>query len=142
MTILVAVVLTVLIFAFIVYPLLKRRASSVDTLNDGKIQELYSQRDATYSMLKELEFDLQSGTLSEDDYRDLEDRYKRKAVSILRDIDNLERGSDVEDEVEKKILELRQSQGQFCPQCGAKCRKDDRFCSHCGTSLSQGESID
>ncbi|MFC1976982.1 zinc ribbon domain-containing protein [Chloroflexota bacterium] len=142
MTVFVALALTVLTFAFITYPLLKQRLSSVDSVEDEKLQELHSRRDTTYSMLKELEFDFQSGILTEEDYRDLEARYKRKAISILKNLDDVGKGADLEEEIEKQVLELRRLKGQFCPQCGAKCQEDDRFCSRCGTSLSQGESVD
>jgi len=142
MTVFVALVLTVLTFAFVAHPFFKRRPPSIDAVNDDNLRELHSKRDTTYSMLKELEFDFQSGTLTEDDYRDLEARYKGKAISILKDIDDLQKSTEVEEEIERQILELRQGKGQFCPQCGVGCREGDRFCSHCGTSLSQGEHID
>jgi len=141
-TIFIAILLTVLTFAFIAYPLLKQRVRSVDSVEDEKSQELHTKRDTTYSMLKELEFDLQSGILTEEDYQDLEARYKRKAISILRDIDDVGKDTEVEEEIEKQVLELRQSKGQFCPQCGARRQEGDRFCSHCGASLRQGERID
>ena len=142
MTVLVAVVLAVLTFVFITSPFFKQRLHSGDTVEDEKLQELHSKRDTTYSMLKELEFDLQSGILTEEDYRDLETKYKRKVISILRNIDNLERDSGVEEEIEKQVLELRRDKGWLCPQCGARCLEGDRFCSRCGTSLSQGEGVD
>ena len=146
MTILVALVLTVLTFAFIAYPLLRQRLRTVDSVEDEKSQELYSKRDTAYSMLKELEFDFKSGNLTEEDYRDLETRYKRKAVSILRDIDNLKEDTSVEEEmeeeIERQVRELRRGKGQFCPQCGARRQEDDRFCSRCGATLSQGGRVD
>ena len=142
MTVLFAVVLTVLAFTFIVYPLFKRRPGLMDTSDAGKLQELFSKRDTTYSMIKELEFDLQSGTLNEDDYRELEEKYKGEAVSVLKDIDNLDKGNDVDVEIEKQVLELRRSKGRFCPQCGVKVQESDRFCSRCGASLGSGEGID
>lgn len=135
MTIFVAVVLTVLTFAIVAYPLYKQRSRSVGSTEDVKFQELHSKRDTTYSMLKELEFDFQSGILTEEDYRDLEARYKGKAISILRDIDDLGKDTPLEEEIEKKILELRRSKGRFCPQCGARRQKDGRFCSQCGANL-------
>lgn len=137
MTIFVALVLTVLTFAFVAYPLLKQRSRSVDSVQDEKLQELHSKRDTTYSMLKELEFDFQSGILTDEDYQDLEARYKRKAISILRGIDDLEKGTKVEEEIEKQVRELRRSKGEFCPQCGTRCQEGDKFCSQCGTSLVQ-----
>ena len=142
MTVFVALILVVLTFAFVVYPLFKRRLPSANSVGDEKLQELHSKRDTTYSMLKELEFDFQSGTLTEEDYRDLEARYKRKAISILRDIEGLEKGISVAEEIEKQVQELRRSKGWFCPQCGARCQEGDRFCSRCGASLSQGERGD
>jgi hypothetical protein len=139
MIIFVALLLTVSAFAFIVYPLFKQRTDSVDSAEDKEFQESLSKRDTTYSMLKELEFDFQSGILTEEDYRDLEARYKRKAISILKNIDDLEKGTEVGAEIEKQVLELRRGKGRFCPQCGAKYQADDRFCSRCGVSLSRGE---
>lgn len=140
MTVFIAILLTVLAFAFITYPLFKRRRRSVESVEDDKFQELHSKRDTTYSMLKELEFDFQSGILTEEDYHELEVRYKGKAISILRDIDDLGKDTNVEEEIEKQILGLRRSKGSFCHQCGTKSHKDDRFCSHCGISLGQGEA--
>ena len=140
MTVFIAILLTVLTFAFIIYPLLKQRLRSADSVEDEKLQELHSKRDTSYSMLKELEFDFQSGILTEEDYRELEARYKRKAITILRNIDDSEKGTNVEDEIEKQVLELRQSKGQFCPQCGARHQKGDLFCSRCGANLSREEA--
>lgn len=142
MTIFIAVVLTVLAFAFISYPLLRQRAPKVGLTEDEKLKELRSKRDTTYAMLKEMEFDLQSGILTEEDYHDLEARYKKKAISILRGIDDLKKGTNMEDEIEKRVMELRQSKGRFCLQCGTKHQEGDRFCSRCGTSLSKGGRVD
>ncbi len=138
----VALVLTVLTFAFVVYPFLKQRPRSVEPFEDDKMQELRSERDTTYSMLKELEFDFQSGVLTEEDYRDLEARYKGKAISILKGLDDLETGTDVDEEIERRVLVLRQTRGRFCSQCGTKTQEDDRFCPHCGASLSRGGQVD
>ncbi len=142
MTVFAALILAVLTFAFVAYPLLKRGAPSADSVDDDKLQELKSRRDTAYSMLKELEFDFHSGNLTEEDYQDLEAVYKRKAISILKDMDDLEKGSDVGEEIENRVLELRQGGGQSCPGCGARCQEADRFCSGCGASLSQGGQVD
>ncbi|MFC2010929.1 c-type cytochrome biogenesis protein CcmI [Chloroflexota bacterium] len=142
MTVFIALVLTVLVFAFIAYPLLKQRSPSVDSKEDEKSRELHSKRDTTDSMLKELEYDFQSGILTEEDYRDLEAEYKSKAVSILKKLDDVGKDANLEEEIEKQVLGLRQDRGRFCPQCGVKCQEDDRFCSRCGTTLNLGESVD
>ncbi len=162
MTVFIVLVLTVAAFAFIVYPFFKRKFGIVDTPRDTELQELHSRRDTTYSMLKELEFDYQSGILTEEDYRELEKRYKRKGISILKNIDQLGEGADLDDDIEAQISKLRRSKSKetgldddieaqikkmrqpesgarFCPQCGEKYRAGDRFCTHCGTRLNGKE---
>ena len=100
MTVFIALLLTVIALVFIAYPLLKQRwNTSADSIEDENLLELQFRRDTTYSMLKELEFDFQSGIMSEDDYQELETRYKQKAISILKDMDNLDKGTDIEDDL-------------------------------------------
>lgn len=162
MTVFIVLLLTVAAFAFIVYPFFKQKFGVVDTNRDTELQELHSRRDTTYYMLKELEFDYQSGILTEEDYRDLEKRYKRKGISLLKDIDQLGEGTGLDDDIEKQIGKLRrlkskaddldddieaqikkmrppESGARFCPQCGEKYRADDRFCTQCGTRLNREE---
>jgi len=158
MTVFIALLLTAAVFIFIAMPLIRQRKNAASS-GDDRFRELSSKRDTTYSMLKELEFDLQSGLLTEQEYRDLETRYKRKAISILKDVDGLEKdnevedtieaqvkklhltgnsqgkGNQVEDDIEKEVLRVRQSRGEFCAKCGTKTQKADRFCASCGARL-------
>jgi hypothetical protein len=74
--------------AVVLYPLLSSRKPTAGApVVDDRLQDLYSKRNTAYSMLKELEFDYNSGILSEGDYRELEATYKRNAISILKSID-------------------------------------------------------
>ncbi len=91
-------------------------------------------------MLKELEFDYKSGTLSQEDYSDLEARYKTKAISILKKLDGLQEDSSPEDEIEKQVQRLRRKRGRFCPQCGVKQPTSARFCADCGARLESKEA--
>jgi DNA repair exonuclease SbcCD ATPase subunit len=144
-TVFIAILLTALTFAFIVYPLFRTKWRSVRSGPSDRLHELHSRRDTTYSMLKELEFDFQSGILSEDDYRELEAKYKKQGISLLKSIDNLKEGSELDEEIERQVQGLRQGKrqaqglhqgkGQFCTQCGTKHRESDLFCSQCGTEL-------
>jgi hypothetical protein len=142
MTVFAAILLAVLTFAFVTYPLFKKRFSPIQVAEDEDLRQLQSRRDTTYSMLKELDFDYQSGILTEEDYHDLEARYKKKAISILKDIDDFGKGPGIEEKIEEQVAALRQSKDRFCSQCGAGRQEDDRFCSRCGVRLSQEGSID
>jgi len=146
MIVLAAIVIVVLTVAYIAYPLAKKLWESeddsfgklkvVDTITGSEdLEELYSQRDATYSAIEELEFDVMSGTLSKKDSDELKQSYKVKAVSILKEIDEKEKDTGLDGEIERQISELRQGETICCPQCGEQCREDDRFCVQCGTAL-------
>ncbi len=140
MIVFVATLLTVLTFIFVTYPLFRRGFGKADSIHDVKLEELHTGRDRAYSMLKELEFDFHSGLLSEGDYHELEKSYKQKAISILKDVDRLREGTDVDtdvdEEIERQVAELRQrKRGRFCSQCGAEYQEEDRFCAQCGARL-------
>ena len=153
MTIFLSLILTAVTFAFVFFPFFKHKVQVAGADEDEKLEELRSERDTTYSMLKELEFDYQSGILTEDDYKELEARYKRKAISTLRDIDSTARGDATEDEpdeIEKQVQQLRKSKGKpsgrtsqamtkkFCSQCREEVNEKDKFCASCGANLGSG----
>jgi ribosomal protein L40E len=139
MIILATVLLVVATFAAVAYPFLRRQEVSTSLGASQNFKELHFKRDHTYAMIKELEFDFQSGTLSEEDYKKLGARYQSKAISILKEIDGLQEEKPLQDEIEasieKQVSRLRQSKGNFCPQCGAKRPPEARFCTECGTRL-------
>ncbi len=92
----------------------KRKPSlSANFSGDENLEELQSHRDTTYSMPKELEFDYQSGILNEDDYETLRNRYKRKAATILRDMDGLKGGTGADDEIEERVMAMRHNKGSL-----------------------------
>ena len=163
----VVVLLAVLSLGFIIYPLFKQKWSAEASYEDERFRELHSRRDTTYSLLKELEFDFQSGILTEEDYRDLEARYKRRAISILKDADVLEKGAgvggaieervqrlrrrssndldkDLNKEVEEEVLKLRRSKGnnpeEEVEEEVLKLRQSKgRFCPQCGTKSEEDD---
>lgn len=121
-------------------------------VEDDSLEELFSRRDALYSAIKDLDFDYQTGSLSYQDYQDLVERYKRRAVSILQEIDAAKRGGSLEEDLEREIRGVRnvlegapltpavagiEPAARFCTQCGARARTEDRFCAQCGTRLRE-----
>ncbi|MCL4460013.1 MAG: zinc ribbon domain-containing protein [Chloroflexi bacterium] len=144
-------ILVLLALGYVAYPLFRGRVAMVaeEPAMDKDLENLLARRDATYAAIKELEFDRQAGGLSEDDYRDLLERYKRKAVALLREIDQAQgakRGAMAE-QIEQEVTALRRrkrqlrakesgvARGQACPRCGAPSDPQDDFCSVCGASL-------
>ena len=138
-------VVAVLAVVFTVYPLFKSRPHAPAPLSSEfeRLQDLYSRRDANRESLRELEADWQAGGLSEREYRELEQKYQERDISILRSIDEVTQGdgaSKVEDEIERRVAQLRQEKRAApisnCPRCGAVIKAGHRFCVKCGLNLT------
>lgn len=92
MTVLAAILLVLLVSAFVVGPLFTGRAAPLTDGPDrlGLLRELHVLRDVTYETLRDLEFDHHAGKISDADYAELRDRYRAEAVDIVGRIAALE----------------------------------------------------
>ena len=91
--------------------------------------------------LKDIEFDRETGKLSDEDYRFLKDKYTARAIEAMR----AEEGTNAPDEVEAliahRVRALRSAAASAppgapaCPTCGPRPEPDAAFCSTCGGRL-------
>jgi hypothetical protein len=100
--------------------------------------------------LKEIEFDRETGKLSDEDYAFLKGKYTGAALEALREEAAAEasvagRGAaDVETMVAARVRALRSATSSAppgaatCPACGPRPEPDAVFCSTCGRRLLQG----
>jgi hypothetical protein len=118
-----------------------------------KEETLKKSKEDVYAAIKEMDMDFGMGKISEEDYQDLKSRYKSKALHILKELDGVERGEDVDAVIEGEVRQLRrktetesesangkESEGQinFCPECGKRVAPKDNFCKGCGKKLREG----
>jgi hypothetical protein len=146
------------ILTFIAFPLFSSsRAQDGDETN--ALETLGSQRDGAYDALHDLDFDFQTGKLSETDYTALRDKYKARAAVILQQIDTVQ-AQDAElekqiadrraekqtrmstpaadDEIEQEIVKRRGKRAAgtlACQNCGTPYHSGDQFCAQCGNKL-------
>ena len=116
MVLLFSLILIAATIAFVAYPLVSRSGKEA-LVEDEPENELQIKKASTYSAIKELEFDYELGNLSPSDHQDLEEKYKEKAIGILKDIDNLGSRASAKkmrnrniakvDDIEKEILAAR-----------------------------------
>lgn len=148
MTLLISVLLVLAVAVYVGQPLWSgsRRLAISPSLSARRREELLSQRESTYSAIKELDFEHDIGNMSEEDYRELRDRYRARAISLLQGLDQVEGGQgDLEELIEREVLARRKKQQPLqetlreaappCHQCGAPRDVGDRFCSVCGGKL-------
>ncbi len=133
---------------FIINPLLKpgRMEGAVALETDEMLAELNLKKEGAYATIRELEFDLNMGKLSKEDYETLKAQYTHEAVDFIKAMDELKKNKnrqtnlsakDLENEIDREIPALNagesvQAAELFCTQCGQKLSAADRFCSKCG----------
>ena len=85
--------------------------------------------------LREIEFDRETGKLSDADYTELKARYTQAAVDAMRrrEAAGPVRAAPSDDELEAAIRAYRM--GSACPDCGPRPEPDAAFCSSCGRYL-------
>lgn len=148
---LVKVVLAVAAVAFIGYPLLKEHVTDEDDLElPEEDEELYRRKEATYSALKELEFDYKTGKLSESDFRELEMRFKADALEILEAMEQMEhpaprtkstgRAGGGRRDGDTKVAKPAALPAGTCGSCGNVNPAASRFCGVCGDALGDAPS--
>jgi hypothetical protein len=140
-------------------PFLKRRQTTDDKTILPKTS-LPNRNQEVLLALRDLDFDFQTGKVTELDYDRIRSDLIAQAATLIQDMKG--RDAKLEDALEKKIKTYRQSlatnskcprceetllpEAKFCSKCGLeissrcfKCgtilREDDSFCSSCGESL-------
>ena len=127
---------------FVGYPIFKKsgirgRESGVNEA----LGELIHKKEVVYTSIKDLDFDYRTGKLSEDDYKELKEKYEVEALHILKDIDDSgKKKTTVDEAMTKEILPesaepITDKDFIFCPRCGTKAKMGDSFCFKCGAKL-------
>jgi len=91
--------------------------------------------------LKEIEFDRETGKLSDADYELLKRKYTAAALEALRVEEAANPPADVEAMIAARLSVLR-GEMPACPTCGPRPEADALFCSACGKRLSQHPRCD
>jgi double zinc ribbon protein len=96
-----------------------------------------TERGVALTALKEIEFDRETGKLSDADYELLKRKYTVAALDALRHEQASAPPTDVEAMIAAKVAALR---GGYpaCTTCGPRPEPDALFCSGCGRRLSTG----
>jgi hypothetical protein len=95
--------------------------------------------------LREIEFDRETGKLSDSDYHLLKSKYTEAAVEALRaeSVAGAGESDDVEAMIAGRVRALRSAatstptDSPRCPTCGPRPESDAVFCSSCGMRLPQ-----
>ena len=127
----VGAVLAVLALVFVLLPLFDDAARSSRTPRRIVVEAPAVE---AVQALREIEFDRETGKLSDADYGVLKTRYTREAVAAFREEES-EISGDAGDAAEAVILRYRKRQ-LGCSVCGPRPEPDAVYCSTCGRYLA------
>lgn len=112
--------------AFVLYPLLpwgRAAVSRMPRFEGAETRErLLAEKTAIYDNLKDLEFEYETGKLSERDYAELRQAYRVRALDVLERIGESATSPAGED---------------ACRSCGTRFEAEDLFCGICGEARSE-----
>jgi hypothetical protein len=119
---------------------------------EDREKALRQRKEDVYAAIKEMDFDFEMGKMSEEDYLELKSQYKAKALEILKELDTVDGGEDIDAAIERDVQRLREKkrkggketvrQINFCPHCGRKVAPKNNFCQGCGMKLVSLVGID
>ena len=141
-----ALVVGAFALALVVEPMLRSARPASVPLDLPDFEE--TPRGIALAALREIEFDRETGKLSDADYAGLKQQYTQAAVQAMRAEDRVEEAATpapggtpdaVEAIISAKVRALRNAPGGMaCPACGPRPEPDAEFCSNCGNRLPTG----
>ena len=120
-------------------PLIRPRSAPPIAYEPVDLEE--TPKGVALSALKEIEFDRETGKLSDSDYDILKARYTAEALEALRDEESVG-PNDIEALIAAKVRSLRSASAATsldtpsCDACGPRPETDALFCSSCGRRLA------
>lgn len=146
MVVFVSVILIAAVVGLVAYPLLAKQEVAVDRRPDRRpkkaerMRQLDSELSSIQSALEQLEIDVKSGVVTEEEYVDRRVAHVRRAEAIRRGWKEPARdtGIGAADDIERRVAELRRLKGRVCPKCRAPVRANDKSCPECGAQIRAG----
>jgi len=136
---------------WIVHPLLREQdfQTGLTPQPEDVLEKLKNKKDAVYATIKELEFDLSMGKLSEEDFNILKRQYIQEAAGYMADMDKLESlqapvseptEPELQEDIDPQITSRHPNRTTrrdhiYCTSCGEKAAAESRFCEACGSNL-------
>ena len=100
--------LSLLVILYVIWPLF-RDAKRIAPADDDPMMRLIQRKDAVIHAIKELEFDYNTGKLTDSDYERMNDRFRRQAIGLLKQMEKAApNATRLEEALEVEIANLRQ----------------------------------
>ena len=129
MTLAVALILAILVAIYIALPFFQNRIRHLSFEVNHRAEDLETRKKEIYAAIRDIDFDLKMGKLSEEDHQELKEQYKQDAIHLLKEIDQIQSPAPQRKGKESEAKQV------FCHACGAPLARNDQFCGACGTQM-------
>jgi hypothetical protein len=139
----ITVVLCGLAFYRVVAPLLRTGPDRVEVPQaPARLRELERDKQAVLKAIREIELDYQMRKIAEPDYREMLQRYRTRAMRIIRELDAGDNyRALIEEELKTRLSAMAAAPvtaaplTSACPACATSNDADALFCKKCGGKL-------
>jgi hypothetical protein len=108
----------------------------------ARLRELERDKQAVLKAIREIELDYQMRKIAEPDYREMLQRYRTRAMRIIRELDAGDNYRPlIEEELKTRLAAMAAAPGAkvaasaLCPSCGTSNDTDALFCKKCGIKV-------
>jgi cytochrome c-type biogenesis protein CcmI len=129
----VGTVLAIVGLGFVLYPLFVEGSPAPRQARRPRAGD--SDRERAVDALREIEFDRETGKLSDSDYAALKAEYTQEAIAAMRAEESATALAGASDPAEAAVLRYRQ-RARECAACGPRPEPDAADCSNCGVYLA------
>jgi len=144
-------VMSLLILAYVIYPLFKSSPGALFQEYSGaqiKLRGLNQLKFELLRAIKEIDFEYQLGKMSREDYENLKTDYQNQALEIFQEIDNYRknvrtqkrRGGNHPGGKNHRVAADPVGQSVsvvYCTECGSANNETFKYCTSCGTKLQK-----
>jgi chromosome segregation ATPase len=106
----------------------------------ARIRELERDKQAVLKAIREIEHDYQMRKIADSDYRDMLQRYRGRAMRIIRELDAGDDYRAIIEEELKTRLAAAPLVPSACKACGTANDADAKFCKKCGAAMIPAEA--
>jgi len=138
-----ALIMVLIMFGVGLYisaPFMRRTSADMfkDDYDETPLHHLLSRKDSIYAAMRELEFDYNTGKLSDGDYESLQGKFAGEAAGVLEEIDVMtgKPKTKTKTKTSGKSAALDDAaESDKCGACGFVYVEGDKFCAGCGADL-------
>ncbi len=134
------IIAVLFISGLVVAPLVEGEPADLSSADGGSSPE--ERREAALEALEELQFEHETGKLSDEDYRRLKSKYARAAVEARRqETGGAEAATDSGESIPSETDAAAGGEPEaeaatvHCPECGSEADAGASFCGQCGNRL-------